>query len=127
MCAVASSVLIVDDDGRFRAWARVLLERAGYVVVGEAADGASAIAAARRDRPGLVLLDVQLPDVDGFGVARVLCAERWAPAIVLTSTRDRVDYGERIDDSGALGFLPKEQVSGEALADLLARRDGRMA
>jgi DNA-binding NarL/FixJ family response regulator len=126
MCAVASSVLIVDDDGRFRAWARVLLERAGYVVVGEAADGASAVVAARRDRPGLVLLDVHLPDGDGFGVARVLSAERWAPAIVLTSTRDAGDYGKRIDDSGALGFLPKEQVSGEALEGLLARRDGRL-
>jgi DNA-binding response OmpR family regulator len=69
MCLVASSVLIVDDD-RFRAWARVLLERAGYVVVGEAADGAWAIAAARRARPALVLLDLQLPDTDGFAVPR---------------------------------------------------------
>ena len=126
MCLVASSVLIVDDDDRFRAWARVLLERAGYVVVGEAADGAWAIAAARRARPALVLLDLQLPDTDGFAVARVLCAERSPPAIVLTSTRERGDYGGRIDNSGALGFLPKERVSGEALAGLLARRDGPM-
>jgi two-component system chemotaxis response regulator CheY len=124
MCAMASSVLIVDDDRRFRAWARVLLERGGYVVVGEAADGASAIAAARRDRPRLVLLDVQLPDVDGFRVAQVMCAERSPPAIVLTSTRDAGDYGELIDDSGALGFLPKEQVSEEALGRLLGARAG---
>ena len=124
MGPVASSVLIVDDDARFRAWARVLLERAGYVVVGEAGDGVSAFAAARRARPELVLLDLQLPDMDGFEVARVLSGERSPPAIVLTSTRERGDFGNRIDNSGALGFVPKEQVSGEALADLLARRGG---
>jgi CheY-like chemotaxis protein len=127
MGPVASSVLIVDDDARFRAWARVLLERAGYVVVGEAADGASAIAAAHRARPELMLLDLQLPDTDGFAVALALSGEPSPPAIVLTSTRDPGDYGERIDNSGALGFLPKEQVSGEALAGLVASRDSRGA
>jgi DNA-binding NarL/FixJ family response regulator len=115
-------VLIVDDHAEFRAWARVLLERAGYAVVGEAADGAQALRAARGTRPELVLLDVQLPDTDGFALAQRLCAERWAPAVVLTSTRDAGDYGERLERSCALGFLAKDEVSAEALGRLLSAR-----
>jgi len=117
-------VLIVDDHDGFRAWARVLLERAGYDVVGEAADGARALRAACRTRPELVLLDVQLPDTDGFALARRLCAERWSPAVVLTSTRDASDYGERLERSCALGFLPNDEISVEALARLLGARAG---
>jgi DNA-binding NarL/FixJ family response regulator len=117
-------MLIVDDNAGFRAWARVLLEQAGYAVVGEAPDGAEAVRAARRTRPQLVLLDVQLPDADGFALARRLCAERWSPAVVLTSTRDAGDYGERLERSCALGFLPKDEVSGEALGRLLDARGG---
>jgi DNA-binding NarL/FixJ family response regulator len=76
-------VLIVDDHDGFRAWARVLLEQAGYTVLGEAANGASAIGAVSRLRPELVLLDVQLPDTNGFEVARKLSGELWSPAVVL--------------------------------------------
>src|SRR5881227_2140829 len=103
--AMVTSVLIVDDHGPFRAWARVLLEQAGYSVLGEAADGASAIDAARRTRAELVLLDIRLPDIDGFEVARRLSAEPRTPVVVLISTRDADDYGQRISQSGALGFL----------------------
>lgn len=117
-------VLIVDDHAGFRAWARVLLERAGYVVVAEAPDGAEAVRAARRTLPQLVLLDVGLPDTDGFTLARRLCAERWSPAVVLTSTRDASDYGQRLARSCALGFLPKDEVSAEALGRLLGARAG---
>ena len=120
-------VLIVDDHAGFRAWARVLLERAGYAVVGEAADGAGALRAARGARPELVLVDVELPDTDGFALARRLCAERWAPAVVLTSTRDAGDYGERLERSCALGFLAKDEVSAEALGRLLGARAGPSA
>ena len=89
---MGTTILIVDDNGGFRAWARVLLESAGYTVAGEAADGASAIAAALASPPDVMLLDVQLPDADGFEVARRLRAEHSEVAIVLTSTRDAVDY-----------------------------------
>ena len=123
--AVATSVLIVDDHGPFRAWARVLLEQAGYSVLGEAADGASAIDAARRTRAELVLLDIRLPDTDGFEVARRLCAEPRAPMVVLISTRDADDYGQQISRSSALGFLPKDELSAEALGRLLGTSDGR--
>ena len=62
------TLLIVDDHAGFRTFARALLESEGYDVVGEAADGASAVAAARRLRPAIVLLDIALPDIDGFAV-----------------------------------------------------------
>lgn len=121
---VGRSVLIVDDHGPFRAWARMMLERAGYAVLGDAGDGASAIDAARRTCAELVLLDIRLPDIDGFEVARRLCAEPTGPVVVLISTREACDYGERIAQSGALGFLSKHELSADALAKLLGARDG---
>ncbi len=117
---MATTVLIVDDNGGFRAWARVLLESAGYTVAGEAADGASAIAAALASPPEVMLLDVQLPDTDGFEVARRVCAERSDVAVVLTSTRDALDYGARLGSCGARGFVSKDELSAGALADVLA-------
>jgi DNA-binding NarL/FixJ family response regulator len=117
---MATSVLIVDDNRGFRSWARVLLERAGYTVAGEAADGASAIDVAREFSPEVVLLDVQLPDTDGFEVTRRLRAERSDVAVVLTSTREAVDYGAKLGNSGAVGFLPKDELSAEAFAEVLA-------
>jgi DNA-binding NarL/FixJ family response regulator len=115
------TVLIVDDHPSFRASARVLLEAEGYEVVGEADDGASALAAAESLRPDVVLLDVQLPDIDGFEVAARLrgSLNGEAPAIVLTSSRDGSDFGPLVADCGARGFVPKAELSGSALAALL--------
>ncbi|HUB04526.1 MAG TPA: response regulator [Solirubrobacteraceae bacterium] len=121
---MATTVLIVDDNGGFRAWARVLLESAGYTVAGEAADGASALAAALASPPEVMLLDVQLPDTDGFEVARRLRAERSDVAVVLTSTRDALDYGARIGSCGARGFVSKDELCAQALADVLASSAG---
>src|SRR5258705_6941805 len=86
------NVLIVDDHPSFRANARALLEAEGFEVVGEAEDGASALRAAAELSPELVLLDVQLPDLDGFEVARRL-TENGGPAVVLVSSRDGSDFG----------------------------------
>jgi DNA-binding NarL/FixJ family response regulator len=116
---VPTSVLIVDDHPSFRASARRVLEDAGYDVVGEAHDGRSALVAAGDLQPEVVLLDVQLPDVDGFEVAMRLVAEDDAPAVILTSSRDRGEFGGMITGSGARGFLPKGELSGPALAALL--------
>jgi DNA-binding NarL/FixJ family response regulator len=116
---VARTVLIVDDHPSFRATARVLLESEGFEVVAEAADGESALVAARESRPDVVLLDVQLPDLDGFEVARRLTANGSAPAVVLVSSRDASDYGELIAASGAQGFVPKADLSGAAVRALL--------
>jgi DNA-binding NarL/FixJ family response regulator len=114
------TVLVVDDHAGFRTRARMLLEADGYEVVGEAADGGSAVAESRRLGPDIVLLDVQLPDLDGFDVASKITAEAPATAVVLTSSRDWSDSGELIMRSGARGFLPKDQLSGAAMAGLLA-------
>jgi DNA-binding NarL/FixJ family response regulator len=121
---MATTVLIVDDNRGFRSWARVLLERAGYTVAGEAADGASAIAVAHESSPEVVLLDVQLPDTDGFEVTRRLRAERSDVTVVLTSTREAVDYGAKLGRSGAAGFLSKDELSAEAFAEVLAGARG---
>jgi DNA-binding NarL/FixJ family response regulator len=114
------TVLIVDDHPAFRAAARRLLELEGYEVVGEAEDGVSAIDAARALRPDFVLLDVQLPDLDGFEVAERLCSDPLPPQIVLTSSRDRSDYGPCLASTPAQGFVPKAELSAAGIADILA-------
>lgn len=116
---VRTRVLIVDDHQPFRAVARELLERAGYVVSGEAADAAEALAAIAADAPDAVLLDVQLPDRDGFAVATALAAED-GPAVVLISSREADDYGERVAACGACGFISKSKLSAAGFAALLA-------
>ena len=116
---MSPSVLIVDDHPTFRATARALLEAEGFEIVGEAEDGRAAIEAARRLRPEVVLLDVQLPDIDGFEVAASLTSNGNSPAVVLISSRDAADFGELIALSGARGFLAKAELSGAALTALL--------
>jgi DNA-binding NarL/FixJ family response regulator len=111
-------VLIVDDHEPFRAIARELLEAAGYVVSGEAADGAQALAAVAAEAPDAVLLDVQLPDRDGFSVATALTAGG-GPFVVLISSREAEDYGRRIAACGARGFIGKGQFSAAAFAALV--------
>ena len=112
---VAARVLIVDDHAPFRSLARRLLVVGGFQVVGEAADGAQALSAARDLAPDVVLLDIQLPDVDGFTVAEALAAVERAPIVVLVSSRALVDYGHRVDASTARGFIAKADLSGETL------------
>ncbi|MGE5408724.1 MAG: response regulator transcription factor [Syntrophothermus sp.] len=113
------SALIVDDHPSFRASARRMLEASGYLVLGEAADGEAALAAARALRPDLVLLDVQLPDLDGFEVAERLAALGGDSEVVLTSSRDRGDFGGAIEASPARGFIAKADLSGATLAELV--------
>jgi DNA-binding NarL/FixJ family response regulator len=115
---VRMTVLIVDDHGGFRESARALLEAEGFAVVGCAADGASALAAVERLRPEVVLLDVQLPDLDGFAVAGQLAAVPDPPRVVLISSRDAAAYGPRLDAAPACGFLAKRELSGASLAAL---------
>lgn len=111
-------VLIVDDHAGFRAVAREMLETEGFEVVGESADGASAIADAGALGPDVVLLDVQLPDMSGLEVAARLAGGR-APAVVLTSSRDLSELGGAIARAPVRGFIPKAHLSGAALSALL--------
>jgi DNA-binding NarL/FixJ family response regulator len=113
------TVLIVDDHPSFRSLARALLETEGFTVVGEAEDGATAIAAVEALRPAVVLLDVQLPDLDGFEVAERLASRADAPAVVLVSTRTAAAYGVRLETTSARGFISKTSLSGAALAALV--------
>ena len=115
------TILIVDDDAHFRSQARDLLVDDQFVVVAEAVDGASAIASTRSLCPDIVLLDIGLPDVDGFSVAESLAAEESPPMVVLTSSRDARAYGRRLKNGHAVGFIPKEQISAAAMHALVDR------
>jgi len=118
---VAWSLLIVDDDADFRAGARALLEVDGFRVLGEAADGESAIEAAQRLRPQAVLLDIQLPGMDGFAVADRLAADDDPPIVVLTSSRAAEAFHQRLRAARSVrGFIAKADLSGECLSALLA-------
>ena len=113
-------VLIVDDNAEFRRLARSLLEHGGYAVVGEAGDGTSAVAACEALRPAIVLLDIQLPDMDGFQVADLLAAEPAAPEIVLISSRDSRSYRRQLALTRARGFIAKAELSADSLAQALS-------
>lgn len=116
---VAGSVLIVDDHAPFRVLARQLLEHDGFDVVGEAADGRSAIEASQRLHPSIVLLDVQLPDSDGFAVAAALARLDRPPRVLLTSTRNRSAFRSRLAAPGAPPFINKADLTGAAVAALI--------
>jgi DNA-binding NarL/FixJ family response regulator len=116
---MGKTVLIVDDHPTFRATARMLLEAEGYDVIGEAPDGMTGISQAGSLHPDLVLLDVNLPDIDGFDVAARITGAADAPAVVMTSSRDPSDFGPLVRRSGARGFIAKGDLSGDAIADLL--------
>jgi DNA-binding NarL/FixJ family response regulator len=117
---MAMTLLIVDDHRSFRDAARRVLESAGYEIVGEAADGESAFEVIAGLRPEVVLLDVQLPDINGFEVASRLTGQPHAPVIVMTSSRERADFGPLVEQSGARGFIHKADLSGPALSAVLA-------
>jgi DNA-binding NarL/FixJ family response regulator len=116
---VPRTVLIVDDSAPFRTTAQAVLEARGYAIAGTAADGAQALDAARSLRPDAVLLDVNLPDMDGVTVAGELTNDDAAPAVVLVSTVERAALGERVEASGARGFLPKSELGSPRLLELL--------
>jgi DNA-binding NarL/FixJ family response regulator len=113
-------VLIVDDHGEFRASASALLEAEGFTVVGAVPDAAAALRAVERLKPDVALVDVQLPDLDGFAVAERLAGIAEPPRVVLISSRDAAAYGPRLDRAPARGFLAKAELSGSALRELIA-------
>jgi DNA-binding NarL/FixJ family response regulator len=115
-----TSVLIVDDHPSFRASARALLESEGFDIVGEAHDGLGAIEAAHELHPDVVLLDVQLPDIDGFEVATRLTGNGAGPTVILVSSRDGSDFGPLVEASGARGFVPKGDLTGAVITELIS-------
>lgn len=119
ICAMVRSVLVIDDHAGFRRGARMLLEQGPFSVVGEAPDAASGVLAAEQLQPDVVLLDIVLPDSDGFAVLDVLLGGPTPPVVVLMSTRDASDYGQRVERSGAKGFIQKARLGVKALDELL--------
>ena len=118
------SVLIVDDHSRFRGAVRVLLERGGFRVVGEAGDGDAAINEVRRLAPDVVLLDVQLPGDDGFAICERIVAAVGAvadggPVIILTSARPIGTFRRRLARTRAAGFISKTDLTASALSALV--------
>jgi DNA-binding NarL/FixJ family response regulator len=116
---VSRRILIVDDHAGFRASARRMLEAGGFDVIGEVDDGAAAIDAAEDLTPDVVLLDVQLPDASGIALAGRLSANG-GPAVVLTSSRPRDQLAPDLSSSGALGFIPKDELTASAIEELVA-------
>jgi DNA-binding NarL/FixJ family response regulator len=112
-------VLIVDDHAGFRAQARRLLEFEGYRVVGEAADSASALEIAGALVPELALVDVHLPDANGFELTTRLGTLPDPPAVVLTSSRDGAGLEEWVSRCGARGFVPKADLPRAAIEERL--------
>ena len=111
-----TTVLVVDDHESFRRLARRLLESAGFAVVDEAGDGASALAAVRELRPDVVLLDVLLPDTTGIELAEVLASDPAPPLVVLTSSRNAADLQPSLASSRAGGFIAKRDLTAAAFA-----------
>jgi DNA-binding NarL/FixJ family response regulator len=117
---VATTLLIVDDHAGFRRVAREMLGSAGFDVAGEAADGAAALNDAAQLNPDVVLLDIQLPDIDGFEVARRMAQMPQPPDVVLVSSRARSAYRDRIAICPVRGFIQKEDLSGDGLNAVLS-------
>ena len=116
--AMGRTVLIVDDHHGFRGFAARLLRAGGFEVIGEAKDGSSALMAARRLQPELVLLDVLLPDMSGFAVAEELAGDSSGPQIVLISSRSASELGAALEESRADGFIAKSELTVEAVVAL---------
>ncbi|MDX6199046.1 MAG: hypothetical protein QOJ79_2197 [Actinomycetota bacterium] len=116
---MARTVLIVDDHVGFRRSARRLLESAGFAVTGEADDAAGAVAAAVALNPDVVLLDVHLPDGNGFDVASQLATMAPAALVILTSSRDASDYLARLPATSARGFIGKSELSVSRILELV--------
>ncbi|MEA2138171.1 MAG: hypothetical protein QOG56_1321 [Solirubrobacteraceae bacterium] len=114
------TILIVDDHAAFRKIVRAVLEADGYHVVGEAHDGRAGLSAAVALKPDVVLLDVRLPDMDGFSVALHLAADGDGPAVIVTSSSDDPLYPARAARSGARGFVAKHDVCGASLDRILS-------
>lgn len=120
--AVKRTVVIIDDHAGFRSQVAQMLEAAGYEVLASCVDGCSGLVAMSALRPDVVLLDVQLPDTDGFQLLAELDLRDDGPAVVLISSREAADYGARVGRSGAVGFITKAELSARSLAEVVGRR-----
>ncbi len=117
---MSRSIVIIDDNPGFRASARRVLEDEGCLVLAEAGDGESGVELVLEHSPDIAIVDIQLPGMDGFEVTRRIGASATAPAVVLTSSRDRSDFGSLVEQSPARGFVPKSRLSAGAVEALIS-------
>jgi DNA-binding NarL/FixJ family response regulator len=122
---VALRCLIVDDNEAFLVSASRLLSAQGLEVVGRASFGAEALRLAEQLHPDVALVDVQLGRENGFEVTRQLAAAALATRVILISSHSKDELRELIDDSQAVGFLPKAALGADAIAKLLGHRASR--
>ncbi len=116
-------VIIADDESLIRMDLREMLTNLGYLVVGEAADGRSAVNQARELRPDVVIMDIKMPDMDGIEAARILTEERIAPVVLLSAYSQR-DLVQRAREAGVVAYLVKpyrEEELSPAIEVALAR------
>ena len=112
--------LIVDDNASFLEVASTLLARQGLTVAGVASNAADALRLARELRPDVVLVDIMLGGESGFDVARQLAAgDGSGPTVILVSTHAQTDFADLIDEAPAVGFVPKSELSAEAIRRLV--------
>lgn len=118
---MAVRVLIVDDQEPFRAVAREVVEAAGdFEVVGEAADGEESVALALALHPDLVLMDVNLPGIDGAEATKRILAQHDRTVVLLLSTYEEDEYAERARECGAAAYIPKVAFDPDRLAEAWA-------
>ncbi len=120
MGPVEGSILVVDDDAAVRGLVVRILRSWGHTVIAEAGSVAEALSSAEALRPDTVLVDIGLPDGDGFALTRELRSRSWAPRVVIfSSDADRANVAAA-RRAGAIAFLPKDELSTPALQRLLA-------
>ena len=116
-------VIIADDESLIRMDLREMLTNLGYLVVGEVADGRSAVNQARELRPDVVIMDIKMPDMDGIEAAKILTEERIAPVVLLSAYSQR-ELVERAREAGVVAYLVKpyrEEELAPAIEVALAR------
>lgn len=112
-------VLIVDDQLPFRTASRMVVEMTeGFAVAGEAVNGEEGVAMTEDLKPDLVLMDVQMPGIDGLEATRRIAALADPPHVVVMSTHESGDYAETALAAGAFAFIPKSEFSMDALEDV---------
>lgn len=99
-------VVIADDESIIRMDLREMLASLGYLVVGEAGDGISAVNLARELKPDLVIMDIKMPDLDGIAAAKMLTEERIAPVLLLTAFSQQ-ELVEGAKEAGVVGYIVK--------------------
>lgn len=123
---VSVRVLIVDDQLPFREASRMVVEMTdGFEVTGEAENGDQAIALVAELKPDLVLMDVQMPGIDGIETTRRITSEPNPPVVVVMSTHESGDYVDVAIAAGAVGFVPKSQFGLDTLDEMWALASGR--